>query len=57
VLIDDSLSSARIADLGNAGKMVQFLVTATEVPGGNHAPEWWRQRLAYGIATLAAAWH
>lgn len=31
-------------------------VTATEVPGGNHAPEWWRQRLPFGIATIAAGW-
>lgn len=31
-------------------------VTATEVPGGNHAPQWWRQRLAFGIATIAAGW-
>jgi len=31
-------------------------VTATEVPQGNHAPQWWRQRLAWGIATIAAGW-
>ena len=31
-------------------------VTATEVPGGNHAPQWWRQRLAFGITKIAAVW-
>ncbi|HTH64107.1 MAG TPA: alpha/beta hydrolase-fold protein [Gemmatimonadales bacterium] len=31
-------------------------VTATEVPGGNHAPQWWRVRLAFGLATIAAEW-
>lgn len=33
-----------------------YHVTATEVPGGNHAPQWWRQRLAFGLATIAAEW-
>jgi len=28
----------------------------TEVPSGNHAPEWWRQRLAAGIVALSAGW-
>jgi hypothetical protein len=27
-----------------------------EVPGVNHAPQWWRLRLAYGIAALSAGW-
>jgi enterochelin esterase family protein len=31
-------------------------VTYDEVPGGNHAPEWWRTRLAVGVAALSAAW-
>jgi enterochelin esterase-like enzyme len=31
-------------------------VTYTEVPGGNHAPQWWRERLAWGIAVLSAGW-
>jgi enterochelin esterase family protein len=31
-------------------------VTATEVPGGNHAPQWWRQRLAFGIIQIASGW-
>jgi len=29
-------------------------VTYTEVPGGNHGPEWWRPRLAEGIVLLSA---
>ena len=33
-----------------------YAVTVTEVPDGNHAPQWWRQRLASGIATIAASW-
>ncbi len=31
-------------------------VTATVVPGGNHSPQWWRQRLAFGLATITAGW-
>jgi enterochelin esterase-like enzyme len=31
-------------------------VTATEVPGGNHAPQWWRQRLGVGITQIASGW-
>ena len=31
-------------------------VTYTEVPGGNHAPRWWKQRLAQGIIALSARW-
>jgi enterochelin esterase-like enzyme len=27
-----------------------------EVPGGNHAPQWWRARLADGIVLLSAGW-
>ena len=29
-------------------------VTYTEVPGGNHGPQWWRPRLAEGIVLLSA---
>ena len=31
-------------------------VTYTEVPGGNHAPQWWKTRLADGIVQLSAGW-
>jgi enterochelin esterase-like enzyme len=31
-------------------------VTYTEVPGGNHAEQWWRQRLAVGIVGLSKDW-
>jgi len=31
-------------------------VTYTEVPGGNHAPQWWKTRLADGIALISAGW-
>ncbi|HEY6223171.1 MAG TPA: alpha/beta hydrolase-fold protein [Gemmatimonadales bacterium] len=31
-------------------------VTVTEVPGGNHAPQWWRRRLSSGLAQIAAGW-
>jgi enterochelin esterase family protein len=31
-------------------------VTYTEVPGGNHAPQWWRLRLPQGIVALSAGW-
>ena len=30
--------------------------TYTEVPGGNHAPQWWKTRLADGIVLLSAGW-
>lgn len=30
-------------------------VTYTEVPDGQHAPPWWRQRLPVGLVTLAGA--
>jgi enterochelin esterase-like enzyme len=33
-----------------------YEVSYTEVPGGNHAPQWWRQRLPGDIAALNAAW-
>ena len=33
-----------------------YPVTYTEVPDGNHAPQWWRLRLAAGIAALSAGW-
>ena len=31
-------------------------VSYTEVPGGNHAPQWWRMRLPVGIVALSARW-
>ena len=31
-------------------------VAYTEVPAGNHAPRWWSERLAAGIAALSAGW-
>lgn len=31
-------------------------VTYTEVPGGNHAPQWWRLRLPAGIVALTVGW-
>ena len=31
-------------------------VTYTEVPGGNHAERWWRERLPVGIVALSAGW-
>jgi enterochelin esterase-like enzyme len=31
----------------------RYDVTYTEVPGGNHAPQWWRRRLAEGIVLLS----
>jgi enterochelin esterase-like enzyme len=34
----------------------QYRVTYSEVPSGNHAPQWWRFRLAAGIAALSAGW-
>jgi enterochelin esterase family protein len=33
-----------------------YAVTYTEVSGGNHAPRWWRSRLADGIVALAGSW-
>jgi enterochelin esterase-like enzyme len=33
-----------------------YEVSYQEVPGGNHAPQWWRTRLPVGIAGLSAAW-
>jgi enterochelin esterase family protein len=32
----------------------RYDVTYTEVAGGNHAPQWWRPRLAEGIVLLSA---
>jgi enterochelin esterase-like enzyme len=31
-------------------------VIYTEVPSGNHAPQWWSERLPVGIAALTAGW-
>jgi enterochelin esterase family protein len=31
-------------------------VSYTEVPGGNHAEQWWRPRMAVGIVGLSAGW-
>lgn len=33
-----------------------YAVAYTEVPGGNHAEQWWRPRLAQGIVTLSSSW-
>jgi enterochelin esterase-like enzyme len=33
-----------------------YRITYTEVPAGNHAPQWWRLRLAAGISALSADW-
>lgn len=33
-----------------------YEVTYTEVPGGNHAEQWWRPRMAVGIVALSAGW-
>lgn len=33
-----------------------YAVTYTEVPGGNHAERWWRERLADGIVAFAESW-
>ena len=33
-----------------------YAVTYAEVPGGNHAPQWWRLRLGEGIETLSEIW-
>ena len=33
-----------------------YRVTYTEVPAGNHGEQWWRLRLAAGIAALSAGW-
>jgi enterochelin esterase family protein len=34
----------------------RYEVTYSEVPQGNHGPQWWRPRLAYGIVTLTRGW-
>jgi len=33
-----------------------YRLTYTEVPGGQHAPQWWRTRLPVGIVTLTSDW-
>lgn len=33
-----------------------YTVTYTEVPGGNHAPQWWRVRLPWGIVAITSNW-
>lgn len=40
----------------DALKSKGYDVTYTEVPGGNHAPQWWRPRLVEGIIALSADW-
>ena len=40
----------------DALKAKGYDVTSTEVPGGNHAPQWWRLRLPVGIVVLSAGW-
>jgi len=40
----------------DAVKAKGYDVTYTEVPGGNHAPQWWKTRLADGIVLLSAGW-
>jgi enterochelin esterase family protein len=42
--------------LRDALKAKGYDVTYTEVPGGNHAERWWRERLPVGIAALSADW-
>ena len=33
-----------------------YVLTYTEVPGGQHAPMYWRQRLPMGISALTSGW-
>jgi enterochelin esterase-like enzyme len=40
----------------DALKAKGYDVTYTEVPAGNHAPQWWKTRLADGIVLLTAGW-
>ncbi len=40
----------------DALKAKGYDVTYTEVQGGNHAPQWWRPRLADGIVLLTSGW-
>jgi enterochelin esterase-like enzyme len=40
----------------DALKAKGYDVTYTEVPGGNHAPQWWKTRMADGIVLLSAGW-
>ena len=40
----------------NALEAKGYPVTFTEVPGGNHAPEFWRVRLPQGIIIIASSW-
>jgi len=40
----------------DALKAKGYDLTYTEVPGGNHAPQWWAPRLGEGIVLLSADW-
>jgi len=40
----------------DALKSKKYELIYTEVPGGNHAEQWWRPRLAVGIVALSAGW-
>ena len=40
----------------DALKSKGYQLTYTEVPGGQHAPEYWRKRLPVGIVTLTSTW-
>jgi len=40
----------------DALRATAYDVVYTEVPGGNHAPQWWQQRLPDGIVLLTATW-
>ena len=42
--------------LRDALKKKGYDLTYFEVPGGNHAPRWWRPRLPVGIAGLSGGW-
>jgi len=53
-VVYDSLEASRRFREALASR--SYTVTYMEVPGVNHAPQWWRLRLAYGIAALSAGW-
>jgi enterochelin esterase-like enzyme len=40
----------------DALKSKMYDLTYTEVPGGNHAEQWWRLRLSFGIVALTKEW-
>ena len=57
VVVDCSTIAVSVSrHIGDALKAKGYALTYAEIPGGQHAPQYWMQRLPIGIVTLTSTW-